>query len=503
MHPFRRRFPGTIAASIACAVAGGASCSSKPPAATYMTREQLLDPTTCTTCHVDHFTDWSGSMHAYASDDPVFVAMNKRGQRETGGKLGSFCVQCHAPMALREGATTDGQNLDQVPQKLKGITCFFCHTVDQADGTSNDPLHLSGDIVMRGPLADPVANTAHPAIYSRIHDGKQLDSVKFCGTCHDVVNGNQIAIERTYQEWQGTIYSHTPNGEPCTFCHMYSSKKPVAQAPNVFAREYHSHDFPGVDLALSPFPQQEAQKQGVQALLDMPTLVSEVCVGQGTGGIHVALENFSAGHSFPSGAAQDRRAWVEVIAYATDATGKENVIYQSGVVPNGVAVTGINDPDLWLLREQMLDASGQPVSMFWQAASPPQCTLIPGQVTSNPLDPAVYTNHVYQIYPRTTQLTTAPDKVTMRVRFQPIGLDVIDDLVATHDLDPSIGPTIATFDMGPDPLVTWTAATAASVYMFNGVQFSCVSNTHFNPQSCLPGSQEPTCSLVKAHGACQ
>src|SRR5438309_2212696 len=59
---------------------------------TYLPREKLLDPQTCATCHEGYVRDWSGSMHAYASDDPVFVAMNARGQRETKGALGNFCV---------------------------------------------------------------------------------------------------------------------------------------------------------------------------------------------------------------------------------------------------------------------------------------------------------------------------------------------------------------------------------------------------------------------------
>ena len=50
-------------------------------------------------------------MHAYAAEDPVFLAMNQRLQRETGGALGDFCVRCHAPMAVREGATRDGLDL--------------------------------------------------------------------------------------------------------------------------------------------------------------------------------------------------------------------------------------------------------------------------------------------------------------------------------------------------------------------------------------------------------
>ena len=42
-------------------------------------------------------------MHAYAAEDPVFLAMNQRGQRETNGELGDFCVQCHAPVAVHVG----------------------------------------------------------------------------------------------------------------------------------------------------------------------------------------------------------------------------------------------------------------------------------------------------------------------------------------------------------------------------------------------------------------
>ncbi|TMB43835.1 MAG: hypothetical protein E6J58_00730 [Deltaproteobacteria bacterium] len=99
-----------------------------------LTRAQLLDPQSCAGCHAEQFNDWAGSMHAYSSQDPVMRAMNARGQRETNGQLGKFCVNCHAPVAVREGATTDGLNLDQLPPHLKGITCYFCHSVESVTG---------------------------------------------------------------------------------------------------------------------------------------------------------------------------------------------------------------------------------------------------------------------------------------------------------------------------------------------------------------------------------
>ena len=111
--------------------------------------EQLEDPASCKECHPQHYAEWSGSMHAYASDDPVFVAMNRRGQREA--QLGTFCVQCHAPMAVALGLT-DGTNFDPttLPPKARGITCYFCHDVAKIVDDHNNGLELALDDNMRG-----------------------------------------------------------------------------------------------------------------------------------------------------------------------------------------------------------------------------------------------------------------------------------------------------------------------------------------------------------------
>src|SRR3569832_358018 len=55
----------------------------------------LMDSANCQTCHPGQYQQWSGSMHAYATDDPVFLAMNARAQRESNNALGTFCVKCH------------------------------------------------------------------------------------------------------------------------------------------------------------------------------------------------------------------------------------------------------------------------------------------------------------------------------------------------------------------------------------------------------------------------
>jgi hypothetical protein len=453
------------------------ACTTKDNTQPTLPRAQLLDPETCKQCHADHYQDWVGSMHAYASDDPVFVAMNKRGQRETSGQLKDFCVNCHAPMALREGATQDGLNLDQVPQKLKGVTCFFCHAVDEIQGTHNAQLHLADDLQMRGPFDNPVANTAHHATYSPLHDHRKLDSAHMCGTCHDIVTGHGASIERTFQEWQASIFDQTGSvGATCGTCHMKERKNvPIAQAPNVLTRDYHAHTFPGVDLALTPIAEQGPQKQSVQDFLDM-TLQTALCVSQsGPPQIRVIVDNVAAGHSWPSGATQDRRAWAEVIAYSGT-----NIIFQSGAVPDGTPVLATPDPDLWLLRDCMFDEAGKQVSMFWQAASVDSNELV-APVTLDAGDPRFAPTHVIRAFPASGNLSQAPDRVTLRVRYQPIGLDVLDDLVKSGDLDKKYRDAMTTFDLGHTKTVEWTKAAAVGTFSDdNRVIFACVSPSGLN-----------------------
>jgi hypothetical protein len=253
---------------------------------------------------------------------------------------------------------------------------------------------------------------------------------------------------------------------------------PIAQAPNVVPRYYHAHDFPAVDVALTPsFPNATTEQQNVSTFLQT-TLQTALCVTQ-QGGVRVIVDNVSAGHYWPSGAAQDRRAFAEVIASKGG-----QVIYQSGVVPAGVPVVSVqNDPDLWLLRDCMFDDAGTQVDMFWQAATS-QGNELPMPVTTVKTDPRYYQTHIYQRFPRALNATLpeVPDQVTMRIRLQPIGLDVIDDLASTGDLDAGIAATMPTFDVAP--LVTWTpaAATASGLTYTDddGQPVTCVSATNFN-----------------------
>jgi hypothetical protein len=479
---------GVVFALAPGGLAGCGGGAPKPPPGTPLTAEQLMDPASCTACHPDHVREWARSMHAYASDDPVFMAMNRRGQRETHGALGSFCIQCHAPLAFRSGTSSNGLNLASLPLPMKGVTCFFCHTADSVSDTHNAPVHLAGDGVMRGGIADPLPTAAHHASYSSLHDREQTDSAKICGSCHDIVTTLGAPIERTYQEWQRSLYAAAPIDLSCGKCHMDGRDAVAAQVQGAKTRKVHSHVFPAVDTALTPFPDPDLLQSEVQAIL-LSTLQASLCVEEVPGQrIYAVLDNVGAGHAWPSGATQDRRVWIEVRAYSG---GTE--IYRSGYVSSSsVAVEGLPDPDLWLVRDCMFDPNGRPVSMFWQAAEV-KSNQLPTPLTTNKADPRYYQTHVDRRFPASGDLPALPDRVTMRVRLQPIGRAVLDDLVVSGDLDPSIRDKMPTLDV-PGGALEWTENASSVAFTDRGTMLLCVTNGLTGPVA--------TATLAATHADC-
>jgi hypothetical protein len=377
-------------------------------------------------------------MHAYAAEDPVFLAMNARGQQDTDGALGDFCVRCHAPMAVADGDTVDGLNLDQVAPEKKGVTCFFCHNATQVDGLHNNPLQLARDQTMRGGIADAVDPGVHGAQYSELHDGGHLDSAALCGACHDIVTPDyEVHLERTFLEWKGSLFSGgdgTQAQMTCAGCHMNGREGPAASASASAGadapptRRTHSHLWPAVDLALSDFPGVEMQRRAIACeLASVVVMTMEI---DPMGKIVLRLET-NAGHGFPSGSSQDRRLWVELIGY--DAAGE--VVYSSGAVADDEVVGGTAPGDAlgegvtvdtWVLRDWMFDVDGAPTHDFWRAAP---STAHPRGYESLALPPPArrgedhFREHVYSIYP-------LPERITARVRVRPVGLDVLDALIA-------------------------------------------------------------------------
>lgn len=418
------------------------------------TREELLDPEACRVCHPGQYDEWSGSMHAYATTDPVFLAMNRRGQEETNGALGDFCVNCHAPMAVRDGLTTDGLNLEELPPAYQGVTCYFCHSIDRIEGDHNNQLGLSEDGLMRGAFSDPVANAAHGSSYSPLLDAREPEGSAACGACHDLrlpaaLVGEEIALEQTFSEWQSTLFAraHDEGGLGCADCHMPTSVERERAATSEGAPERRSrrHDFEAIDLALTPFPNRERQRVLTERLLDT-SLLGEICVSR-VGVVEVTLENVGSGHSWPSGASQDREPWLDLRAYV--ASEAEPVFATPeptlDAAMDGGAGLG-SEPSL--LKEFVVDENGEPAHMFWDVRGVERSTTIPGPATRDPLDPEFHRER--RVLRFDTNSTRPLERVTLRVRVRPIALEVLDDLVLSGHLERRFVEEMPVLDVLPD-----------------------------------------------------
>lgn len=443
---------------------------------------ELQDPQTCNECHPKHFQQWSGSMHAYASEDPVFVAMNQRGQRETGGALGTFCVKCHAPMAVELGLTT-GVDFDpaRLPATAKGITCYFCHNVEAVEGTHNNGIVLAHDQTMRGGLARPVSSPAHYSTYDKLMDS-DVNQSEICGSCHDVVTPRGVALERTYREWQTTFFAEPDPAHhlTCGSCHMRSSTDVVADAPGLDVKSrmngFHEHQWPAIDQALSLFPETDAQAAGIKRDLDPaiaiigPSSFTSTAQSGGIcldppGTLSIRIDSIGTGHMWPSGAAQDRRAWLEVIAYDQASA----VVFQSGVVPDGMDPEQISDPDLFGLWDRTFKDDGTPAHFFWDVARV-DSKLLRAPVTLDKNSPAFDHSSTASFLLGASYTTI--DHITARVRIRPLSYAVLGDLVSSGDLAAAIATQLKTLDI-LGTASTWSVATKGT---------GAAINTNCNPR---------------------
>jgi hypothetical protein len=396
-------------------------------------REALLDPASCQGCHPQHVEEWASSMHAHASDDPVFLAVNRLGHRATGGALGDFCVRCHAPVAVAGGWTTTGLDLDEVPRAVRGVTCVACHQIEGITALHNGGLTWAEDDVMRGALTRPVATGAHRSAYSPLLDSARLGSSDACGACHDVIAPWGVVVEATYAEWAGSVFATPGAGVSCGGCHMAGREGVAAHGGP--PRRIHDHRMAAVDLPLVPWPGADAQRLAIDRDLAR-VLDAALCVVPAAGGVRVdvTLDNVLAGHAFPSGVTHARRAWVELIAEEDGAVTFARGRFAAGEV--------VSDADgAWVLRSRFVDAAGAVVDHVWDAQGIESDLLAPA-VTSDPNDP-----RYYHAQTRSWLVPGQPDRISAIVRLEPIGLDVLDALIAAGELDPEIRERMPRFEL--------------------------------------------------------
>lgn len=201
------------------------------------------------------YNNWSSSMMAQASRDPVFHAAMTIANQDAKDS-GTSCIRCHMPTGYLQGRAMPADGSALIADDYDGVSCDFCHRMVDPVFSIDNPVEdvdilsdlvNSGDLpwqpgngsfiadpmeTRRGPLWDVITNM-HPVpiLHSTYHE-----EAAFCGSCHDLSNPvltrqsdgsylpNAMGLEhptgnihdmfpeqRTYSEWLNSVFA-TPEG---------------------------------------------------------------------------------------------------------------------------------------------------------------------------------------------------------------------------------------------------------------------------------------------------
>jgi hypothetical protein len=299
-------------------------------------------------------------------------------------------------------------------------------------------IDLANDTTMRAAIPGALIPSVHKVQRSKNHDPNALESSLMCGTCHDIVTQNGYHLEQTLHEYTQTFMADATKPltfQSCQNCHMEVGNFPTLAAQSsgiqgvlTSTRNVHEHFFPAVDLPLTDFPHADAMRLAVESC-QLPKSIGYFDVQLRQFATFDVLFETQAAHAQPSGASQDRRMWLEVDGFDEN----DQMIYSGGVIQDGQVEEPPDQPaHPCMMRDYVLDENGKETHMFWEAAKLDKSKTIP--LPSMPM--AGSHTRTCAFGPRGRQ--TPLPRLEFRFRMRPIGLDVLQDLVASGHLSPDI-----------------------------------------------------------------
>jgi len=320
-----------IAVGLEMLLAGGFSVFSQGKPASPVTQTKGFWPTsTCKGCHDQIVAQHLSSEHERSFTNPAFQAQYQKDllpKAATNPHLDAEareCIACHEPVAY----ATKGPallSLHGIDPGMNGVTCDICHSMTGYRGSKAQ----NGNYVVE-PSDRKLGPFKEEGDWHHTYSELQTKS-EICAVCHEAVNRNGLRIKATFTEWQESAFAQ--QGVQCQDCHMnidgfLTGGKPrfasgmaaamsLGTAPK---REYlYTHQFPGahsktqiegaITLAIEAIPPNDSQNH--------------------TLAVDVTVDNSRTGHSMPSGSADLRLLWIEVIVRIGDELiGQPAVIFE-------------------------------------------------------------------------------------------------------------------------------------------------------------------------------
>jgi len=365
-----------------------------------------LSSASCAGCHAEIFEQWAHSNHyQMGGAHPYYQVLEDLAAAEEGEAFRHWCMGCHSPQKVVAGIpssnipnktqflTRHGADLIRDfeagrPQVEEGTGCVFCHRVtaiENAGGNAGLTVNIQdrAQYIFDNASASVLRWAANRLINAKPEAHKQsylnplYQQSDYCGACHtEFAPGSGSQIVDTYGEWAASPFNNPDDPtkhKTCLDCHMHADPDQIgtdipaystangAQKTNV-----RSHRFVGANHFLVGLRDAEAERQSI-ALLRTSAELNLAVTPQS---VQVTVNNVGAGHALPTGVADFRELWLQVLV--KNAQGE--TVLRSGFL----SAEGQVPASARLFRKVFGDAAGNPVGLrFWRYEQLLEDTRIP------------------------------------------------------------------------------------------------------------------------------
>jgi hypothetical protein len=374
-----------IAVGFGIPLMSGAAERKPPKSASAATKANSFWPTyTCRGCHDQIVEQHLASEHEKSFTNPAFQAQYRKDLQPEAAmdphldEEARECIVCHEPVTYAKNGPS-WVSLAEIDPKMNGVTCDICHSMTGY----RDARPQNGNYVVE-PSDRKLGPFKGQGDWHHIYSELQTKS-DICAVCHEAVNRHGLRIKSTFTEWQESAFAQ--QGVHCQDCHMnvdgfltagksrFASGKAAAMtlgsAPQ--RERLYTHEFPG---AHSRTQIEGAITLGIE-------VIPPLGVQNNSLAIDVTVDNSRTGHSMPSGSADLRLLWIEVMVRIGDEyIGQPAIIAGPGAVdePNAYALAGRGQFDSILLgpevprgsrvyRAVFADDAGQPTLDSYKAVA--------------------------------------------------------------------------------------------------------------------------------------
>ena len=298
-----------VALLIVLALVANASGPAGDAALGTQTYEAFDSNDVCAECHVDIARQHDQAMmsqsftHHWDEIEYYELALPHSEKVEKVAGIKAGCMGCHAPLAFLAGDIPPKRPAEGT-RANEGVSCALCHAITGHDG--DVPFNFNFTV-------DPAAGSqgTRAGVESPGHDivvNPYIGTAEFCGTCHNEKDPWGLWVKATHLEWKESPQAAA--GIVCQDCHMPpAAGNSAPEAGGVDHADVRQHLFHG------------AHDTGkLMGAVEVRIHPSELDAKPGKEIVFTAtVVNAKAGHSIPSGSAEERVVWLHV--EAVDATG--------------------------------------------------------------------------------------------------------------------------------------------------------------------------------------